>query len=73
MMTDPIADMLTRIRNGIQVRRKSVDLPTSRVKSLIALTMKEEGYLADKGLSPLPEDDRSDVQQSAAALAPLEL
>jgi small subunit ribosomal protein S8 len=46
-MTDPIADMLTRIRNGIQVRRKSVDLPTSRVKSLIALTMKEEGYLAD--------------------------
>ena len=46
-MTDPIADMLTRIRNGIQVRRKSVDMPTSRVKSLIALTMKEEGYLAD--------------------------
>jgi len=33
----------------------------------------EEGYLADKGLIPLPEDDRSDVQQSAAALAPLEL
>jgi small subunit ribosomal protein S8 len=46
-MTDPIADMLTRIRNGIQVRRKSVDMPTSRVKSLIALTMKEEGYLSD--------------------------
>ncbi|MDP7062925.1 MAG: 30S ribosomal protein S8 [Planctomycetota bacterium] len=46
-MTDPIADMLTRIRNGIQVRRKSVDMPTSRMKSLIALTMKEEGYLSD--------------------------
>ncbi len=46
-MTDPIADMLTRIRNGIQVRRKSVDMPASKMKSSIALTMKEEGYLAD--------------------------
>lgn len=46
-MTDPIADMLTRIRNGIQVRRKSVDMPTSKMKSSIALTMKEEGYLSE--------------------------
>jgi len=44
-MTDPIADMLTRIRNAVQVRRKSVDMPASRVKSAIALTMKEEGYI----------------------------
>lgn len=46
-MTDPIADMLTRIRNGILVRRKSVDMPTSRMKSAIALALKEEGYLND--------------------------
>lgn len=46
-MTDPIADMLTRIRNGIQVQRKSVDMPTSKVKSAIALTLKEEGYLSE--------------------------
>lgn len=46
-MTDPIADMLTRIRNGIQVQRKSVDMPTSKVKSAIALTLKEEGYLSN--------------------------
>ncbi|MDA1112837.1 MAG: 30S ribosomal protein S8 [Planctomycetota bacterium] len=46
-MTDPIADMLTRIRNGFSVRLKSVDMPTSKIKSAIALTMKEEGYLND--------------------------
>ena len=45
--TDPIADMLTRIRNGILVRRKSVDVPASRLKSSLALTLKEEGYLRD--------------------------
>ncbi|RMH02065.1 MAG: 30S ribosomal protein S8 [Planctomycetota bacterium] len=46
-MTDPIADMLTRIRNGIQVRRKQVEVPSSRLKSALALVLKEEGYLAD--------------------------
>lgn len=46
-MTDPIADMLTRIRNGIQVRRKQVDVPSSRVKSSVALVLKDEGYLQD--------------------------
>ena len=46
-MTDPIADMLTRIRNGIQVRRKQVELPNSKVKASIALVLKEEGYLQE--------------------------
>ena len=45
--TDPIADMLTRIRNGIMVRRDTVDIPASKIKSSIALTMKEEGYIND--------------------------
>lgn len=45
--TDPIADMLTRIRNGILVRRKSVDVPASRLKSALALALKDEGYLKD--------------------------
>ena len=44
-MTDPIADMLTRIRNGIQVRRKVVDVPSSKVKGNVALVLKEEGYI----------------------------
>lgn len=45
--SDPIADMLTRIRNGILVRRKSVDVPASRLKSALALALKDEGYLKD--------------------------
>jgi len=46
-MTDPVADMLTRIRNGIQVRRKTVDVPSSRLKAALALVLKEEGYIRD--------------------------
>ncbi len=46
-MTDPIADMLTRIRNGIQVRRDHVDVPASKLKSGVALVLKEEGYVED--------------------------
>lgn len=45
--TDPIADMLTRIRNGILVRRQSVNVPSSRLKSALALVLKDEGYLKD--------------------------
>ena len=45
--TDPIADMLTRIRNGIMVKRETVDVPASKIKSSIALTMEEEGYIKD--------------------------
>lgn len=45
-MTDPIADMLTRIRNGIQARMETVDVaPYSRVKAEIARILKAEGYI----------------------------
>ena len=46
-MTDPIADMLTRIRNGQSAGKESVVLPSSKVKSAIAKVLKEEGYIAD--------------------------
>lgn len=46
-MTDPVSDLLTRIRNGLTVRRKSVDVPSSALKSRIALVMKEEGWIRD--------------------------
>ena len=46
-MTDPIADMLTRVRNGLQVQKRFVDVPSSRIKSNIALVLKDEGYLND--------------------------
>ena len=46
-MTDPIADMLTRIRNGIQARHETVDIPASNMKQEIARILKEEGYITD--------------------------
>lgn len=47
MMTDPIADMLTRIRNAIAVEHPYVDMPTSRVKQGIAEVLQKEGYIWD--------------------------
>lgn len=46
-MTDPIADMLTRIRNGGKARRRSVDIPKSKLKIQIARILKEEQYVKD--------------------------
>jgi small subunit ribosomal protein S8 len=45
MTTDPIADMLTRLRNGILARQEKVDVPNSKLKMEIARILKEEGYI----------------------------
>jgi len=47
MMTDPIADMLTRIRNGLMVRKTTVDVRASKVNLGIARVLKDEGYIED--------------------------
>ena len=47
MMTDPIADMLTRIRNAVRVERPYVDMPVSKVKQGVADVLKREGYIWD--------------------------
>ncbi len=47
MMTDPIADMLTRIRNAVRVERPNVDMPLSKVKQGLADVLKREGYIWD--------------------------
>jgi small subunit ribosomal protein S8 len=47
MMTDPIADMLTRIRNAVRVERPRVDMPLSKVKRGLAEVLKREGYIWD--------------------------
>jgi small subunit ribosomal protein S8 len=47
MMTDPIADMLTRIRNAVRVERSYVDMPVSRLRRGIAEVLKREGYIWD--------------------------
>ncbi|MDD5339003.1 MAG: 30S ribosomal protein S8 [Dehalococcoidales bacterium] len=46
-VTDPIADMLTRIRNGIMVRHDSVQVPASKIKMGIAKILKDEGFISD--------------------------
>lgn len=46
-VTDPIADMLTRIRNAIIVRHESVSIPLSNMKRSIAQILKDEGFIAD--------------------------
>jgi small subunit ribosomal protein S8 len=46
-MTDPIADMLTRIRNAVAIERPHVDVPTSKLKVAIADALKREGYIWD--------------------------
>jgi small subunit ribosomal protein S8 len=50
-MTDPIADLLTRIRNGQSARKSSVTVASSKLKTAILKVLKEEGYIADFSLS----------------------
>ena len=46
-MSDPIADMLTRVRNAQMVNKKSVTMPSSKLKAAIAAVLKDEGYIED--------------------------
>ncbi|KAB7622897.1 30S ribosomal protein S8 [Alkalilimnicola sp. S0819] len=50
-MTDPIADMLTRIRNAQTARKADVAMPSSKLKVSIAKVLKDEGYIADYEVS----------------------
>jgi small subunit ribosomal protein S8 len=47
VMTDPIADMLTRIRNANQMRHETVEMPSSKIKREIAEVLKREGFIRD--------------------------
>jgi len=51
MMTDPIADMFTRIRNGQSANKVAVKMPSSKVKVAIANLLKEEGYISSFNVS----------------------
>ena len=57
-MTDPIADMLTRIRNAANAKHRRVDVPASRMKVAIAKILEAEGYIAH---SRVLEDDKQGV------------
>ena len=47
MMTDPIADMLTRIRNAVRIEKSQIEMPVSKVKRGVAEVLKREGYIWD--------------------------
>ena len=57
MMTDPMADMLTRIRNAVRIERASVQMPSSSMKQGVADSLKREGYIWDwKVIEGSPSD-----------------
>jgi len=59
MMTDPIADMLTRIRNAQVARHESVSMPVSKIKSEIARVLKDEGFIRD---FEMPKEGERDLK-----------
>ena len=58
MMTDPIADMLTRLRNANSVYHENVEIPGSKIKIAIAAVLKEEGFIKDYAFN---EDNKQGV------------
>jgi small subunit ribosomal protein S8 len=57
MMTDPIADMLTRIRNANRIERPMVDIPATRIKVAIAKVLKDEGFVYDYSVGRLEDGE----------------
>src|SRR5207248_317117 len=56
MMTDPLADMLTRIRNANRIERPVVDMPATKLKVAVAEVLKEEGFIADYQVGKVGKD-----------------
>ena len=61
-MTDPISDMLTRIRNGVSAKHARVDMPASKLKAEIARILQDEGYI--QGFRIVDEPPQKDGKQS---------
>ena len=62
MMTDPIADMLTRIRNANAIGRKQTSMPASRLKVGIAEVLKEEGFIDGFSVEPATPSSQLSIQ-----------
>jgi small subunit ribosomal protein S8 len=60
MMTDPVADMLTRIRNGARAGHTKVDIPASKIKANICKVLKEEGFI--KNFKLVAADERLNIR-----------
>lgn len=61
MMTDPIADMLTRVRNANRIERPAVDMPVSRLKIAVAQVLKDEGFILDFQVVHKTKDEQGQV------------
>jgi small subunit ribosomal protein S8 len=57
MMTDPIADMLTRVRNANRIEAPAVDMPATKLKMRIAQVLKDEGYVLDYQIGAMVPDE----------------
>jgi small subunit ribosomal protein S8 len=78
MMTDPIADMLTRLRNANRIERPIVEMPATKLKCRVAQVLKDEGYIqdfqigkvvkSDTGAKTFEPDDRADMSGSKVVL-----
>lgn len=60
-MSDPIADMLTRIRNAQLVEKKEVSVPNSKIKLAIVKVLKEEGYIENYGIAQQGDSKKSEI------------
>src|ERR1700736_5254762 len=58
MMTDPVADMLTRIRNASRIERPFVEMPATGLKVRIAQVLKDEGYISDYHIGAHTKDEQ---------------
>ena len=67
-MTDPIADMLTRIRNAVHARHQRVDIPASRLKADIAKILESEGYISGYSTVQPGQGDGDSVERAAIRL-----
>ena len=73
MMTDPIADMLTRIRNANAVRQPSTSMPASKIKVGIAQVLKDEGFISGYEVVPESPATRLDIHPDPSSAQPLPL
>ncbi len=65
MMTDPIADMLTRIRNANRIERAAVDIPATELKRSIAQVLEDEGFILDYQMGEATKDEQGHVNFEA--------
>ena len=62
MMTDPIADLLTRVRNAYAIGRRAIEVPHSKIKEAICHTLKREGFLNEVDVAEGAPRDRIKLQ-----------